>query len=83
MWMFDWRCVLCAVYNTLNCFHKLSLLSHFLFSLVNDDRLFVQSGIEIGKLLTEKKKRDAKLKHKQEKEKKKAKKEAEKQVYFT
>ncbi|XP_073325519.1 solute carrier family 26 member 6 [Pagrus major] len=38
-----------------------------------------KSGIEIGKLLTQKKKRDAKLKRKQEKEKKKAKKEAKKQ----
>uniref|UniRef100_A0A671W680 Solute carrier family 26 member 6 n=1 Tax=Sparus aurata TaxID=8175 RepID=A0A671W680_SPAAU len=38
-----------------------------------------KSGIEIGKLLTQKKKRDAKLKRTQEKEKKKAKKEAKKQ----
>ncbi|XP_042264662.1 solute carrier family 26 member 6-like isoform X2 [Thunnus maccoyii] len=38
-----------------------------------------KSGIEIGKLLTAKKKRDAKLKREQEKEKKKAKKEAKKQ----
>ncbi|KAM9350983.1 solute carrier family 26 member 6 [Symphorus nematophorus] len=38
-----------------------------------------KSGIEIGKLLTAKKKRDAKLKRKQDKEKKKAKKEAKKQ----
>lgn len=40
----------------------------------------MQSGIEIGKLLTAKKKEDAKLKRKQEHEKKKAKKEAKKQV---
>ncbi|XP_042348031.1 solute carrier family 26 member 6 [Plectropomus leopardus] len=39
-----------------------------------------KSGIEIGKLLTAKKKRDAKLKRKQEKEKKKAQKEAKKQI---
>ncbi|XP_019112017.2 solute carrier family 26 member 6-like [Larimichthys crocea] len=39
-----------------------------------------QSGIEIEKLLTAKKKLDAKLKREQEKEKKKAKKEAKKQV---
>ncbi|XP_049919930.1 solute carrier family 26 member 6 [Epinephelus moara] len=39
-----------------------------------------KSGIEIGKLLTAKKKRDAKLKRKQEKERKKAKKEAKKQI---
>lgn len=39
-----------------------------------------KSGIEIGKLLTEKKKRDAKLKRAQEKEKKKAKKEEKKGV---
>ena len=45
-----------------------------------DARLSVQSGIEIGKLLTQKKKREAKLKRTQEKEKKKAKKEAKKQV---
>ncbi|KAF7659905.1 hypothetical protein LDENG_00291230 [Lucifuga dentata] len=38
-----------------------------------------KSGIEIGKLLTAKKKRDAKQKRKQEKEKKKAKNEAKKQ----
>uniref|UniRef100_A0A3Q3WIC0 STAS domain-containing protein n=1 Tax=Mola mola TaxID=94237 RepID=A0A3Q3WIC0_MOLML len=38
-----------------------------------------KTGIEIGKLLTEKKKRDEKLKRKQEKEKKKAKNEAKKQ----
>ncbi|XP_040919980.1 solute carrier family 26 member 6 [Toxotes jaculatrix] len=38
-----------------------------------------KSGIEIGKLLTAKKKQDAKLKRKQETEKKKAKKEAKKQ----
>ncbi|XP_036959531.1 solute carrier family 26 member 6 [Acanthopagrus latus] len=38
-----------------------------------------KSGIEIGKLLTQKKKREAKLKRTQEKEKKKAKKEAKKQ----
>ncbi|XP_063320106.1 solute carrier family 26 member 6 [Pelmatolapia mariae] len=38
-----------------------------------------KSGIEIGKLLSAKKKRDAKQKRKQEKEKKKAKKEAKKQ----
>jgi len=42
----------------------------------------VQSGIEIGKLLTAKKKRDTELKRKQEKEKKKAKKEAKKQVWY-
>lgn len=78
----------CAVYNVLNCFHKLSLLSHFLFSLFDDvwlfsSSFFPQSGIIIGKLLTEKKKRDAKLKRKQEKEKKKAKKEAKKQVWYS
>ncbi|XP_038578375.1 solute carrier family 26 member 6 isoform X3 [Micropterus salmoides] len=39
----------------------------------------VRSGIEIRKLLTEKKKRDSKMKRKQEREKKKAKKEAKKQ----
>ncbi|XP_071777170.2 solute carrier family 26 member 6 [Centroberyx gerrardi] len=38
-----------------------------------------KSGIEMGKLLTKKKKRDAKQKRQQEKEKKKAKKEAKKQ----
>ncbi|KAM3618346.1 uncharacterized protein V6R79_019449 [Siganus canaliculatus] len=38
-----------------------------------------KSGIEIGKLLTEKKKQEAKLKRRQEKEKKKAMKEAKKQ----
>ncbi|GAA6228960.1 solute carrier family 26 member 6-like isoform X1 [Lates japonicus] len=38
-----------------------------------------KSGIEIGKLLTAKKKQDAQLKRKQEKEKKKAKKEAKKE----
>lgn len=49
-------------------------------SLSCDARLFVQSGIEIGKLLMAKKKEDAKLKRKQQNEKKKAKKEAKKQV---
>nr|ABQ01444.1 solute carrier family 26 member 6 [Opsanus beta] len=39
-----------------------------------------KSGIEMSKLLTAKKKQDAKLKHKEEKEKKKAKKEAKKQI---
>uniref|UniRef100_A0A3B4UWU2 Solute carrier family 26 member 6 n=1 Tax=Seriola dumerili TaxID=41447 RepID=A0A3B4UWU2_SERDU len=39
-----------------------------------------KSGIEIGKLLTAKKKRDAELKRKQEKEKKKEKKKAKKQI---
>lgn len=69
---------LSTVYITLNCFHY---LSHFRLSRSHvDARLFVQSGIEIGKLLTQKKKRDAKLKRTQEKEKKKAKKEAKKQV---
>lgn len=64
-----------------------SLLFHIFFPLFNDAGLFAQSGIDIGKLLTEKKKRDSKLKRKQEKEKrraekeaKKAKKEAEKEV---
>ncbi|XP_070765941.1 solute carrier family 26 member 6 [Enoplosus armatus] len=42
------------------------------------DALQEKSGIEIGKLLTAKKKQDTKLKRKQEKEKKKAKKEAKK-----
>uniref|UniRef100_A0A669CVS6 Solute carrier family 26 member 6 n=1 Tax=Oreochromis niloticus TaxID=8128 RepID=A0A669CVS6_ORENI len=44
------------------------------------DTLQEKSGIEIGKLLSAKKKRDAKQKRKQEKEKKKTKKEAKKQV---
>ncbi|XP_019205286.1 solute carrier family 26 member 6 isoform X3 [Oreochromis niloticus] len=43
------------------------------------DTLQEKSGIEIGKLLSAKKKRDAKQKRKQEKEKKKTKKEAKKQ----
>uniref|UniRef100_A0A671W9U4 Solute carrier family 26 member 6 n=1 Tax=Sparus aurata TaxID=8175 RepID=A0A671W9U4_SPAAU len=55
--------------------HREQSLSHCLFS---GNRH--ASGIEIGKLLTQKKKRDAKLKRTQEKEKKKAKKEAKKQV---
>ncbi|CAF95115.1 unnamed protein product, partial [Tetraodon nigroviridis] len=76
----------CTAKNDLNCFSKLSLVSHF-FPLFNDAGLFVQSGIDVGKLLTEKKKRDSKLKRKQKKEKrqaqkeaKRAKKEAEKEV---
>lgn len=44
---------------------------------------FVQSGIDIGKLLMAKKKQDAKQKRKQEKAKKKAKKEAKSQVWFS
>lgn len=50
----------------------------------------MQSGIDVGKLLTEKKKRESKQKRKQEKEKrqaqkeeKKAKKGAEKEVWHT
>lgn len=76
----------CTAKNDLDCFSKLSLVSHF-FPLFNDAGLFVQSGIDVGKLLTEKKKRDSKLKRKQKKEKrqaqkeaKRAKKEAEKEV---
>lgn len=40
----------------------------------------VQSGIAVGKLLTEKRKREAKLRRKQEEEEKKAVKEAKRQV---
>lgn len=58
----------------------LSCLTFPSLSLMTLAFFFLQSGIIIGKLLTKKKKRDAKLKRKQEKEKKIAKKEAKKEV---
>uniref|UniRef100_A0A8C8M3Y6 STAS domain-containing protein n=1 Tax=Oncorhynchus tshawytscha TaxID=74940 RepID=A0A8C8M3Y6_ONCTS len=47
------------------------------------DALQKKSGVDVGKLLTRKKKRDAKQKRKDKKEEKKAKKEAKKQVLHT
>lgn len=62
---------------------SLACLTFSFPSLMWSSAFFVQSGIEIGKLLTAKKKRDVELKRKQEKEKKKAKKEAKKQVWYS